>query len=224
MLFKIDSTEYELNLRDRIEDKKLAEIDLQNARELAPSGAINPTDVKRYELKVKEMDAEISSLEDFVEKTEVRSPVDGVVTNLQLKAGIFILYKSKVMTIVSDEEPILMSYIPQEGARYIGEGDRAFVWLDMYPGMTFNAKVLGVISGSGMSQQKPTGILPNEKSLKSPRSVLVKLEIENVPGYTFYGSAKGRSAVLTEKSFIILELFRGIEGRMRSYVNYFWAL
>ncbi len=90
--------------------------------------------------------------------SEVRAERDGVVSNLQLTAGAFVVAGTPVAALVADEADISADF-REKSLRYVEAGDAASVVFDALPGHVFPARVSAVDAGVREGQLEANGYL-----------------------------------------------------------------
>src|SRR5262249_39125809 len=114
--------------------------------------------------------------------TEVRAPVDGVVTKVeQIQVGDYIQTGAPLFALVSDGKLWVEANFKETDLTYLRPGQKASFTIDTYPGRTFNAVVESVSPGTGSS----FSLLPPENSsgnwVKVVQRLPVRLAISDPP-------------------------------------------
>jgi len=106
--------------------------------------------------------------------TEVRAPVDGVVTKVeQIQAGEYIPTGAPLFALVSDKNVWVEANFKETDLTYVRPGQKASFTLDTYPGRRFTGVVQSVSPGTGSS----FSLLPPENSSGNWVKVVQRLPI-----------------------------------------------
>ncbi len=128
--------------------KKLeAEADL--ARDIANRGALGDENARLRTAK-----ARVHSAELALEFTEVRAPVDGLVTNLNLELGDHATANKPALALVDVNSYWFYGYFKEHVLERVKKGDRAIVTLMGYAGTPIEGRVAGM--GWGVWQKDGT--------------------------------------------------------------------
>jgi multidrug resistance efflux pump len=130
-----------------------AQASLEQARQaLGPRGTDNP--------QIREALAALEQARLDLAHTTLRSPGDGVVSNLQLNVGQFAAAGQPALTFLDARLVWLNAFFRENSLEYIKVGTRAEVVLDVLPGRTLPAHVVSVGWGVGEADTDPTTGLP----------------------------------------------------------------
>ena len=180
----------------------------------AEIGGLNPV--------MKQVAADLDSAKLNLEWTTVRAPADGFVANLQLRPGFRVasLAMSPVMSFVETETTIVGALIGQSQLRHVEEGQEAEVILELYPGRTFQAKVMYVVQAQGQGQMSPSGQLPVLDPTEANAPYFVRLELQDFPeGLDLPVGAGGSVAIYTSYG-AATHMVRMVMVRMDTWLNY----
>ena len=87
VLFQIDFTTYLAQLNEVVARLSLGELRYKQMLELQGSAAGRPFDLQQRDAEVKQLEAQVIVAKWNLEKSTVRAPADGYVTNLALRKG-----------------------------------------------------------------------------------------------------------------------------------------
>jgi multidrug resistance efflux pump len=222
VLFRIDPTPYEIDVK-RIEAQlRLAETRLRQTRELAAAGAGSKFDQERYESDVRQMRAQLDAARWDLSQTVVFAPADGEAINLQLRVGSYVtpLPVAPVMTFVENEYQVIALYRQNE-LREVKVGDEAELSLETYPGEIVKAVVDSIVWAQGQGQLSMGGQLPQTGAEPLPEGRFpVRLNIAERDRDRFLAAgARGHAAIYTEHLEPI-QIVRKVILRVDSYINW----
>jgi RND family efflux transporter MFP subunit len=134
-----------------------------------------------------------------LDKTVVRAPADGYVTNLALRKGARVasLPLSPVMAFIDTADTIIGIEIQQIDARYIERGQGVELTFKFMPGRILTGKVVDVLQAISSGQVAASGSAATPKGVQSaPFVVRVNLDDADVAKSLPAGSA-GTAAIFT---------------------------
>ena len=137
VLFRIDPTTYQAQVQGIEAQLKFAELRLSQFSELQRRDTGRAFDVQEREAEVEQLQAQLESARWNLDKTTVRAPADGYITNLALRKGARVTAQSPVMAFIDTSETIFGVEIPQIYARYIVVGQPVEVTFKTFPGEVF---------------------------------------------------------------------------------------
>lgn len=133
-----------------------AQASLEQARQaLGPQGADNP--------QIREALAELAQARLDLARATLRSPGDGVVSNLQLNVGQFASAGQPALTFLDARLVWLQAYLRENNLEHIRPGARAEVVLDVLPGRVLPARVESLGWGVGEGDLDSTTGLPKTR-------------------------------------------------------------
>jgi RND family efflux transporter MFP subunit len=179
LLFKIDPTPYDAQVKAIEAQLKLAKTRLGQMTQLYEKDAGRGFDVEQRQSEVDHLSGQLEGAQWNLDKTVVRAPADGYVTNLALRRGARVanLPLSPVMAFIDTSNTIIGVEINQIDARYIEPGQEAEITFKFAPGQIYKGKVESVLQAiaTGQVQTSGTAILP--KAVEAvPFVVRVKLD------------------------------------------------
>jgi multidrug resistance efflux pump len=247
---------------------RLAQLRLQQNRELVAAGAGSKFDLEKSETDVKELDAALASARGMeaqtraaeassmasrqqvqqkisaqvkgefaevatvraqldnarweLEQTEVRSPCDCYVVNLQLRPGAFVagMPLNAVMTLVETEGQVVALYYQNE-LHKVQPGDEAEFSLKTYPGRIIKAKVDSVIWAQGQGQMPASGVVPMTGVLATPPGrYAVKFDIAHQDQPLFLAAGAAGDAAIYTQHLAAIHIIRKVILRVGAKLNY----
>jgi len=116
VLFRIDPTTYEAQVQTIEAQLKFAELRRSQFSELQSRDTGRAFDVQQRESEVEQLRAQLDGAKWNLDRTIVRAPADGYVTNLALRKGARVTAQSPVMAFIDTSETILGVEVPQISA------------------------------------------------------------------------------------------------------------
>jgi RND family efflux transporter MFP subunit len=177
VLFRIDPTTYQAQVQGIEAQLKFTELRLSQFSELKRRDTGRAFDVQERESEVQQLQAQLESAKWNLDRTTVRAPADGYVTNLALRKGARVTAQSPVMSFIDTSETIAGAEIPQIDARYIQTGQPVEVTFKTFPGEVYPGKVEAVLQAIATGQAQPGGlaVAPSEV-LAAPFVVRIRLD------------------------------------------------
>ena len=127
--------------------------------QLRARGTGRAFDVEQRQAEVDQLKAQLDGAQWNLDKTVVRAPADGYVTNLALRKGARVanLPLAPVMAFIDTSETIIGVEIPQIDARYIEPGQPVEVTFKFMPGTVYTGKVETVLQAIATGQVQVSG-------------------------------------------------------------------
>jgi multidrug resistance efflux pump len=206
VLFKIDPTPYELEVKRLTAQLEFTQTRLRQSQELAQTGAGSRFDVEKYETDARQLEAQLDSAKWNLAQTVFYAPADGRVINLQLRPGSYAAQLPMVpsMTFVEDEQWVIALFNQNE-LHQVEPGNEAEISMRMYPGRIIKCTVDSIVWASGEGQLPLSGRIPDTGSAPIPQGrIAVKLKPSGKDADLFLSAgARGRCAVYTEHGAMI---------------------
>ncbi|MFG1466621.1 efflux RND transporter periplasmic adaptor subunit [Xanthobacter sp. DSM 24535] len=221
VLFRIDPAPYEAQLRALLAQLNLAELRLDQMQELAGRQATPEFNVQQRRAEVEQLQAQVDAARWNLEKTTVRAPADGYVTNVALRAGarVAALPLAPVMAFIDTSDTVIVVEIAQNNVRFVKAGQKAEITFKFLPGRVFSGTVLQVVQAISAGQLAPTGsaATPTE-FVAAPFAVRVALDDAGVAERLPAGSV-GTAAIYTDHA-AATHIIRRILIRQTALLNY----
>ena len=200
VLFKIDPTPYRAQVKTIEAQLRLSSTRLAQMTQLFERESGRGFDVEQRQSEVDQLRGQLEAAQWNLDKTTVRAPADGYVTNLALRKGARVanLPLAPVMAFIDTSNTIVGVEINQIDARYVAPGQEAEVTFKFAPGQTYSGKVESVLQAiaTGQTQTSGTAVMP--KGIEAaPFVVRIKLDDGEVARNLPAGSA-GTAAIYTE--------------------------
>lgn len=225
VLFKIDAVPYQSKLDALKAQLALGQLRVSETTDLRARGAGRAYDAEQAQAEVEQLQAEIVEAQWNLDKTIVRAPADGYVTNLALRKGARVssIPLAPVMAFIDTAETIIGVEVPQIDARYVEAGQPVEITFKYLPGKVYEGRVESVLQAVASGQTQTSGSAVTSKAIESlPLVVRVRLDdgalADRLPAGT-----TGTAAIYTEHvkaaHFIRKVLLRQIA--ITNYINPF---
>ncbi|WP_331371450.1 HlyD family secretion protein [Sinorhizobium chiapasense] len=201
VLFRIDPVPYQSKVEALEAELKFQELRLAQTTQLQTTGAGPAFDVQQRQAEVDNLRAQITNARWDLDKTTVRAPADGYVTNLALRKGARVsnLPLSPVMAFIDTSETIIGVEIPQIDARYIAPGQPVEATFKFAPGEVYTGTVESVLQAVATGQTQTSGTAVAPTTIESvPFIVRVKLDDQDFANRLPAG-ATGDAAIFTDR-------------------------
>jgi len=219
VLFRIDPTTYKAQVETLQAQLKFAELRLSQFSDLQRHDAGRAFDVQQRESEVEQLRAELEGAKWNLDKTTVRAPAEGYVTNLALRKGARVTAQASVMAFIDTSETIFGIEIPQIYTRYIDVGQPVEVTFKTYPGEVFTGKVEAVLQAIATGQTPVSGLAVTPSEIQSaPFVVRIRLDDAEVAKRLPAGST-GLAAIYTEH-VQAAHVIRKVVLRQTAILNY----
>ena len=221
VLFRIDPTPYEAQLKALLAQLSLAQLRYSQMSELQGTAAGRAFDVQQRDADVKQLQAEVVGAKWNLEKTTVMAPADGYVTNLALRKGARVsnLSFSPVMAFIDTSSTIAVVEIQQIDARYIAPGQEVELAFKFLPGRVLTGKVKAVLQAIAPGQAQPSGqaVTPHEFQAAP---FVVRVALDDAPvARSLPAGSMGTAAIFTDR-VTASHIIRKVLLRQEAILNY----
>ncbi|WP_018259648.1 HlyD family secretion protein [Methylobacterium sp. WSM2598] len=164
VLFRIDATPYRAQVEVIAAQLKLAETRLAEMSQLQSRGTGRMFDVEQRQAEADQLRAQLEGAKWNLDKTTVRAPADGYVTNLTLRIGARVTAQSPVMAFIDTGDTLIGAEIPQIYARYIEPGQPVEITFKTLPGTVHSGRVEAVLQAiaTGQAQFGGSAVAPTD--------------------------------------------------------------
>ncbi|MBA2397473.1 MAG: HlyD family secretion protein [Bradyrhizobium sp.] len=225
VLFTIDPTPYRAAVNALQAQLKFSQLRLDEYSQLLQRDSGRAFDVQQRQAEVDQLKAQVEGAQWNLDKTMVRAPADGYVTNLALRKGARVanLPLAPAMAFIDTSDTIIGVEIPQIDARYLEVGQPVEITFKLIPGKVYSGKVESILQAIASGQVQVSGLAVTPKAIQSsPFAVRVKLDDAEFAKRLPAGST-GAAAIFTDhvkvSHFIRKILLRQIA--IMNYVNPF---
>ena len=218
VLFRVDPVPYEAQVRALQAQLDFQETRLAQMTQLAKTGSGRTFDVEQREAEVEELRAKLDGSMWDLEKTVVRAPADGYVTNVALRKGARVS-TAPVMAFIDTSETLVGVEIAQTNARYVRPGQTVELTFKFIPGAVYAGKVETVLQAISAGQTQTSGTAVTPPSIQSaPFVVRIRLDDQNFAN-SLPAGATGTAAIYTDH-VRIAHVIRGVMLRQIAITNY----
>ncbi len=219
VLFRIDPTTYQAQVQAIEAQLKFAELRLSQMSQLQTSGTGRTFDVEQRQAEVDQFRAQLDGAKWNLDKTTVRAPADGYVTNLALRKGARVTGQSPVMAFIDTSETIFGVEISQVYARYVRVGQPVEIAFKIFPGVVYSGRVEAVLQAIASGQTQTGGLAVAPTDIQSaPFVIRFKLDRRDVAQSLPAGST-GLAAIYTDH-VKAAHVIRKVVLRQTAIVNY----
>ena len=179
VLFRIDPTPFDAQVKAIKAQLKLSDTRLSQMTQLFERDAGRGFDVEQRQSEVDQLKAQLEGAQWNLDKTVVRAPADGYVTNVALRKGARVanLPLAPVMAFIDTSDTLIGVEIAQNDARYVRPGQDAEVTFKVMPGRVYAAKVESILQSVATGQVQTSGLAVAPKAIQSlPFVVRIKLD------------------------------------------------
>lgn len=221
VLFRIDPVPFQAQVDSLEAQLKFAELRYEQMAELHSRDTGRLFDVQQREAEVKQLRAQLEAAKWNLDKTVVRAPADGYVTNIALRKGARVasIPLSPAMAFIDTTDTLIGIEIQQINARFIEPGQRVEATFKFFPGKIFPARVETVLQAlaSGQTQISGQAVTP-VKIFADPFVVLIRLDDAKSAQRLPAGTA-GDAAIFTDH-LKPTHIIRRVMLRMTAILNY----
>jgi multidrug resistance efflux pump len=201
VLFKIDPTPFEAQIKALDAQLKFSELRLAQMSQLQSTASGRAFDVEQRQAEVDQLRAQLAGAKYSLDQTVVRAPANGYVTNLALRKGARAanLPLAPVMAFIDTSETIAVVTIQQIDARYIQPGQAVELTFKFMPGHIVTGKVEAVLQAISTGQVQTSGLAATPRTIQAaPFVVRVALDDKELANRLPAGST-GEAAIFTNR-------------------------
>jgi RND family efflux transporter MFP subunit len=221
ILFRIDPTPYDAQVKTIAAQLKLSDTRLSQMTQLFERDAGRGFDVEQRQSEVDQLKGQLQAAQWNLDKTVVRAPADGYVTNLALRKGARVanLPLSPVMAFIDTSDTRVVVEISQINARYIAPGQEVEIAFKFVPGRVFAGKVESILQAVATGQAQISGTAVAPKGIETvPFVVRVRLDDDDFARRLPAG-ATGAAAIFTDH-VKVSHVIRRVLLRQLAILNY----
>lgn len=159
VLFRIDPLPFQAQVDALAAQLKFEELRLAQMTELERTPAGRAFDVQQRQANVEQLRAQLQGAQWNLDKTIVRAPADGYVTNLAVRKGARVgnLPMTPVMAFIDTSDALLGVEIAQIDTRFVQPGNPIEVTFKLLPGQIHSGKVTEVLQAVSTGQIAVSG-------------------------------------------------------------------
>jgi multidrug resistance efflux pump len=200
VLFRIDPVPYDAQVRAIEAQLKLSDLRLSQMTQLYERDSGRAFDVQQRQSEVDQLKAQLESAQWNLDKTVVRAPGDGYVTNVALRKGARVanLPMAPVMAFIDTAGTIIGVEIAQNDARYVRPGQAVEVTFKFMPGMVYGGKVESVLQAIATGQLQTSGAAVTPKAIQAAPFVARVVLDDAEFARTLPAGSAGEAAIFTD--------------------------
>jgi RND family efflux transporter MFP subunit len=221
VLFRIDPVPFEAQVNAIKAQLKLSATRLQQMTQLFERDSGRGFDVEQRQSEVDNLTAQLEGAQWNLDKTVVRAPADGYVTNVALRKGARVssLPLAPVMAFIDTSDTLIGVEIAQNDARYVRPGQEAEITFKAMPGRIYAAKVESILQAVATGQVQASGLAVAPKAIQSvPFVVRIRLDDAEFARALPAGST-GEAAIFTDR-VKVAHVIRKVLLRQTAIINY----
>jgi RND family efflux transporter MFP subunit len=221
VLFRIDAIPYRAQVRTLEAQLAFAQLRLDQMTQLERTSAGRAFDVQQRESEVSQIKAQLEGAKWNLDKTVVRAPADGYVTNLALRKGARVSNPSvaPVMAFIDTSGIIAAVNIQQIDARYIEPGQQVELTFKYLPGQILTGKVETVLQAISTGQIQASGLAVTPKEVAAAPFVVRVILDDNAAAQSLPAGSVGTAAIFTEH-VTAAHIIRRVLLRQEAILNY----
>jgi RND family efflux transporter MFP subunit len=200
VLFRIDPTPYAAQVKAIDAQLKLSSTRLGQMTQLFERDSGRGFDVEQRQSEVDRLSGQLEGAQWNLDKTVVRAPADGYVTNLALRKGARVsnLPLSPVMAFIDTSSTIIGVEINQINARYIAPGQDVEVTFKFMPGHVYSGKVESVLQAIATGQTQTSGTAVAPRAIEAAPFVVRVVLDDAAFARTLPAGSVGDAAIFTD--------------------------
>lgn len=218
VLFRIDPVPYEAALKTVQAQLSFAQERLAQAIQLQERDAGRMLDVQERAAHLGQLKAQFENASWNLERTVVRAPSDGFVTNVSLRKGARV-GNTPVMAFFETSETTVLMEVNQINARFIQPRQNVEVAFKFAPGQILRGRVRDVLPAISSGQGTASGLAITPVAIQaSPFVVTIDLD-DQIAARRMPVGAVGDATVYTDE-FKLSHIIRKVIIRQTAILNY----
>jgi multidrug resistance efflux pump len=200
ILFRIDPIPFRSQVDAISAQLKLADLRLGQMTQLLERESGRAFDVQQRQSEADQLKAQLENALWNLDKTTIRAPSNGYVTNVALLKGARAsnLPLAPVMAFIDTSQTLIGVEVAQIDARFIREGQLVEATFKFNPGKIYTGKVESVLQATSSGQVQTSGLAVTPRNIvAAPFVVKIKLDDASAAANLPAGS-KGDAAIFTE--------------------------
>lgn len=201
VLFRIDPVPYQAQV-DAIEAQlNLSKTRLAQMTTLFERDSGRGFDVEQRQSEVDQLKAQLDGAKWNLDKTTVRAPGDGYVTNVALRKGARVanLPLTPAMAFIDTSTTIVGVEIPQNDARYIRPGQPVEITFKFMPGKVYGGTVESVLQAIATGQVQTSGTAAMPKAIQAAPFVARVMLDDAAFARSLPAGSVGEAAIYTDR-------------------------
>lgn len=221
VLFRIDPVPFQAQVDALTAQLKFEELRLSQMGELERTQAGRLFDVQQRQASVDQLRAQLEGARWNLDKTVVRAPAEGYVTNVALRkeARVASLPLAPVMAFIDTTDTSIGVEIAQNDARFISPGQAVEVTFKLLPGEIHSGKVVEVLQAVSAGQVQVSGLAITPGIIEATPFV-VKIALDDAAlTRRLPAGAAGTAAIFTDR-MTTTHVIRKVLLRQVAILNY----
>ena len=200
-----------------------AKLDAASAAERS-AGLAYQSNIDGRNTDVARLQAALDSAVFEMDRTVVRAPTDGMVTQLLLRRGMMAtpLPLRPTMVFVHDEQKVLVAAFRQNSLQRLKVGGEAEVIFPALPGRLFKGRIASILPVIAEGAVQATGNLISQNVAFAARPQVIIALDDDVSSYNLPAGVSAEVAIYTEHVHHVA-MIRRVLLRMKSWQNYIFS-
>jgi len=221
VLFRIDPVPYEAQVRAIEAQLRLADLRLSQMTQLLERDSGRAFDVQQRQSEADQLKAQLEGAKWNLDKTIVRAPGDGYVTNVALRKGARVasLPLAPVMAFIDTSDTIVGVQIAQIDARYLRPDQPVEVTFKFMPGKIYSGQVESILQAIAPGQVQTSGLAVAPRDVPSAPFV-ARVRLDNADfAKSLPAGSTGAAAIFTDR-VKVAHVIRKVLLRQIAILNY----
>ncbi len=177
--------------------------------------------------RVAQLQAELASAEYDLERSVVRAPSDGYVTQVALRPGVMAvsLPLRPAMVFVPQQRRQIVGSFWQNSLQRMKPGYKAEVVFDALPGEVFSGSMSHVLPAMSEGDIQSSGNLVSAKRVTAHGRALAVIDLDqNLDDYDLPRGLQGKAIIISDSDPLHVSMIRRILLRMMGWLNYLFPI
>jgi len=194
--------------------------------ELKRTKLVYESEIDGVNTRVAQLRAELEAAEYDLERSTVRAPSDGIVTQVALRPGMMAVHVPlrPSMVFIPSQKRLMVGSFWQNSLLRMKPGHEAEIIIDAVPGHVFKGKLASVLPAMSEGDIQASGNLVSASRVATHGRALAVVELEeDLDGYELPRGVQGKIAIYSDK-FSHVAIIRKVLLRMLGWINYVFPM
>jgi len=194
--------------------------------ELKRTKLVYESEIDGVNTRVAQLRADLEAAEYNLERSTVRAPSDGMVTQVALRPGMMAvpIPLRPSMVFIPSQKRLMVGSFWQNSLQRMKPGYEAEIIIDAVPGHVFKGKLTSVLPAMSEGDIQASGNLVSASRVAAHGRALAVVELEeDLDGYELPRGVQGKIAIYSDQ-FSHVAIIRKVLLRMLGWINYVFPM
>ncbi|MTI32723.1 efflux RND transporter periplasmic adaptor subunit [Xanthovirga aplysinae] len=211
---KIDDSSLQSQLHSVEISLQKAVKDLERYQKVQAAGAVSRSQIEDIELGISKLEAQKAGIKQQISFSVVSSPINGVVNDVFVEKGEFVMAGTKVAEVIDTKKLQLILKVSEKDLLHLKEGMKVKITTDVYPLEEYEGTLVNISHKADPSKKFKVKVMVNNNENKSLRAGMfakayfhttnVNQQVLSIPRKALTGSLKEPKVFVVKKKKVTL--------------------